>query len=212
MGICVIVAGPSGSGKSTSMRNFEAHEIGVLNVMNKPLPFRSKMDGTDVFDTDDYKTIIGCILSGKRNAWVVDDAGYLMSNELFARSQENGYGKFTDIAKAYQELILAAVKAPKDTITYIMMHVEPDAVGNQKLKTVGKMIDEKFCIEGAAPVVLESAFINERYAFVTNYDGHNLAKSPMGMFDPIIDNDLKAADAAMREYWNLAPLTAKEGK
>ena len=105
---------------------------------------------------------------------------------------------------------MCAVKAPRDTITYIMMHIDTDALGNQKLRTPGKMLEEKFCIEGAAPVVLESAFVNERYVFVTNYDGHNLAKSPMGMLEPVIDNDLKAVDATMRDYWGLEPLVPTE--
>lgn len=204
------MAGPSGSGKSTSLRNFEAGEVGVLNVMRKPLPFRSKLDAGDVVDTDDYNMIMACINSGKRNAWVVDDAGYLMSNELFARANENGYGKFTDIAKRFQELIMACVTAPPDTITYIMMHTELDANGMQKLKTVGKMVEEKFCVEGAAPVVLIAAVRDGEHVFVTESDGTTIAKAPMGMLEPVIDNDLRAADAAMRDYWGLAPLKAGE--
>lgn len=43
MGIPVLILGPSGSGKSASLRNFEPEEVGIFNVVNKPLPFRKKL-------------------------------------------------------------------------------------------------------------------------------------------------------------------------
>lgn len=211
MGVCVIVLGKSGSGKSTSLRNFEQNEVGILNVMGKPLPFRKRLDS---IDTQDYRQIIACIESGKRNAWVVDDAGYLMSLENFARAKESGYGKFTDMAVNFQELIKAAtVGAPKDCVTYLFMHPELDALGHEKIRTVGRMIDEKFGIEGAVPVLIDCTVLDGEHVFVTRNDGTNLAKAPMGMLPDVMPNDLKAVDTALREYWGLAPLSdEKKGK
>ena len=205
MGVCVIVLGKSGSGKSTSLRNFEPGEVGILNVMGKPLPFRKKLDSTN---TQDYRTIKACITSGKRRAWVVDDAGYLLSLENFARARETGYGKFTDMAVNFQELIKSAtVLAPEDCITYLFMHPELDANGHEKIRTVGKMLDEKFGIEGAVPVLIDCEVRDGRHVFVTKNDGTNLAKAPMDMLPDVMDNDLKAVDAAIRSYWDMAPLT-----
>ena len=41
MGVPVLIIGKSGSGKSTSLRNFSKNEIGVINVLGKPLPFKN---------------------------------------------------------------------------------------------------------------------------------------------------------------------------
>lgn len=196
--------GRSGSGKSTSLRNFKPGEVGVMNVLGKPLPFRKHLDSVD---NPDYRLIKDCIRSGKRRAWVVDDAGYLMQLENFARAHESGYSKFVDIAVNFEQLIRAAQEAPRDCITYLLMHPELDADGREKIKTAGKMIDEKFGIEGAVPILIKCEVHDGRHVFNVQNDGTNLAKAPMGMFDEqVFDNDLKAVDAAIREYWGLAPL------
>lgn len=213
MGVAVLVLGKSGSGKSTSLRNFEPGEVGIINVLGKPLPFRKRLDSTD---NADYRMAVSCIASGRRLAWVVDDAGYLMSLENFARANESGYKKFTDMAVNFQKLIRTATLASRDTITYFLMHTELDADGREKVKTIGKMLDEKFCIEGACPVVIDCGVQDGRHVFVTSNDGTNLAKAPMGSLPEVMDNDLKAVDTALREYWGLAPLAAntteKKGK
>ena len=209
MGVCVLVLGPSGSGKSTSLRNFREGEVGVLNVLGKPLPFRGRLD-TD--NHPDYRRCKACITSGKRRAWVVDDAGYLMSNENFKRINEVGYGKFSDMASNFQQLVEAATLAPDDTITYLMMHTDLDANGHEKPKTVGKMLDEKYCIEGACPIVLDCRVRDGRHVFITANDGTNLAKAPMGMLEDVMDNDLKAVDTAIRDYWGMAPLEVAKNR
>ncbi len=207
MGVCVLVLGASGSGKSTSLRNFEPGEVGVLNVLGKPLPFRKRLDTTD---HPDYRMCRACITSGRRRAWVVDDAGYLMANENFARVNESGYGKFTDMAHNFQQLVQDATMAPPDTITYLFMHAEADAMGREKPKTVGRMLDEKYCIEGACPIVLDCRVVDGRHVFVAKNDGTNLAKAPMDMLPEVMDNDLRAVDGKIREYWGMAPLVASD--
>ena len=207
MGVCVLVLGASGSGKSTSLRNFEPGEVGVLNVLGKPLPFRKRLDTTD---HPDYRMCRACITSGRRRAWVVDDAGYLMANENFARVNESGYGKFTDMAHNFQQLVQDATMAPPDTITYLFMHAEADAMGREKPKTVGRMLDEKYCIEGACPIVLDCRVVDGRHVFVAKNDGTNLAKAPMDMLPEVMDNDLRAVDGKIREYRGMAPLAASD--
>lgn len=207
MGVCVIVLGKSGSGKSTSLRNFERGEVGVLNVLGKPLPFRRRLECAD---NADYGRVRDAILSGTRRAWVVDDAGYLMQNENFARAREAGFGKFTEMAMHFQEVIRAANLAPSDTITYLLMHPEADADGREKIKSVGKMIDSQFGIEGAVPVLIDCVVQDGRHLFVTRNDGTNLAKAPIDSLPEVMDNDLREVDRLLREYWGLAPLTDDE--
>lgn len=203
MGTSVIVLGESGSGKSTSLRNFEPNELGILNVMGKPLPFRKKLD---TMNAPTYADILKCVASGKRKAWVIDDAGYLMQNENFGRAKEKGYDKFVEIALHFQQLFIAVRDAPADTIVYFFMHPELDQFGNTRIKTVGKMIDEKFNLAGAVPILIEAKVQDGQYVFVTKNDGTNLAKAPMEMLEPVMPNDLKAVDTAIRDYWGLAPL------
>jgi len=203
MGVCVLVLGDSGSGKSTSLRNFDEDEIGILNVMGKPLPFRKKLK---MANHANYGTIQQALKKNNLRAYVVDDAGYLMSLENFRRAKENGYGKFTDMALNFERLIEWATQTNEDTIVYLLMHYDRDVDGHMKPKTIGKMLDEKFNIEGACPIVIQSVIHDGKHVFVTKGDGFNCAKAPMDMLPEIMDNDLKAVDTAIREYWSMAPL------
>lgn len=203
MGVCVLILGDSGSGKSTSLRNFEPGEVGILNVMGKPLPFRKQLPRADHAN---YGTVQQALQRNKLRAYVVDDAGYLMSLENFRRAKETGYGKYTDMALNFERLIEWATQTDKDTIVYLMMHYDRDAEGRAKPKTIGRMLDEKFNIEGACPIVLQSTILDGRHVFVSKGDGFNAAKAPMDMLPDVMDNDLKCVDAAIRDYWGMAPL------
>lgn len=39
--------------------------------------------------------------------------------------------------------------------------------------------------------------------FITQSDGSDISKSPEGMFELEIENDLKFVDQTIREYWGL---------
>lgn len=203
MGVAVLVLGNSGSGKSTSLRNFEPDEIGILNVMGKRLPFRKQLK---VADHANYGTIQQTLKANNMRAYVIDDAGYLMSLENFRRAKETGYGKFTDMALNFERVIEWATQTDEDTIVYIMMHYDKDADGHMKPKTIGRMLEEKFCIEGACPIVIQSTIVDGKYVFVTKGDGFNGAKAPMDMLPDVMDNDLKQVDTLIREYWQMKPL------
>ena len=86
------------------------------------------------------------------------------------------------------------------------MHTERDNFGGVQPLTVGKLLNEKIKIVGMVTICLISEIDNGRYVFRTN--GMPPAKSPMGMFEEDrIDNDLKAVDSTIREYWGMGPLT-----
>ena len=209
MGVSVLILGDSGSGKSTSLRNFEEGEVGIFNVMGKPLPFRKKLTKADHAN---YGTIQQVLKANNLRAYVIDDAGYLMSLENFRRAKETGYGKFTDMALNFERVMEWSTQTDVDTIVYIMMHVDRDANGRIKPKTIGRMLDEKFCIEGACPIVIQSTILDGKHVFVTKGDGFNGAKAPMDMLPDVMDNDLAEVDRLIREYWQMKPLTDKKGK
>lgn len=205
MGVSVLVLGFSGSGKSTSLRNFEEGEIGIFNVAGKPLPFRKRLPKVDKCT---YQQIHASLNANKLNAYVIDDANYLMAFQNFAMARQSGYGKFTDMAVNFEQTLEAANATNDDTIVYFFMHPDYDDAGRMKAKTIGKMLDNQLTIEGMFPIVLLADRDDSGFFFMTQTDGTNPVKTPMGMFDEAkIPNDLKLVDDAIREYWQMKPLT-----
>ena len=202
MGIPVLILGESGSGKSASLRNFAPDQVGIFNVGGKPLPFRSKLK---FVNTDSYVTIMSGLKAMKTPSAVIDDAQYLMANEFMRRCKEIGYQKFTDMATSYWQLVQTVINVlPADRIVYFLSHIERDQNGNEKCKTIGKMLDEKITVEGMFTVVLKTHVQDGHYTFVTQTNGQDTVKSPMGMFESLeIDNDLAMVDKTIREYYGI---------
>lgn len=207
MGIPVLLIGKSGSGKSTSLRNFDEKEIGLLNVSRKPLPFKKKFEST--VNTDDYDVIIKCISKTAKNSIVIDDAGYLIVNMFMKGHSNAGSGNsvfsfYNKVGDSFWTLIEYVKTLPEHKIVYFIMHEDKSDFGDIKPKTIGKILDEKVCLEGMFTIVLRSVKENDRYVFKTQSNGLDVCKSPIGMFDSTeIDNDLKFVDDTIREYWEL---------
>ena len=204
MGVPVLIIGASGSGKSTSLRNFSEDEIGLFNVSGKPLPFRGGMKFARITDAAKIRAQLA---KGTRRCYVIDDAQYIMSFEEMD-SKLTGYDKWNSIGYGFIGLVRSVLDLPADTIVYFLMHSEVGDDGRLKAKTLGKLIDSHYTLEGLFPVVLMANSTKERHWFTTVNDGVSTVKAPMGMFEQAeIDNDLKAVDAAIRSYWGLKPLT-----
>lgn len=201
MGIPVLILGESGSGKSTSMRNFEPGEVGIFNVASKPLPFRKKLNK---LDNATYTIIKNKLSNPKLKKYVIDDSQYLLCFEMFKTAKETGYGKFTDMALHFYNLIRFIITStPSDVIVYFLHHTETTSEGKIKAKTIGKMLDEKLTVEGLFSIVLLCQNDGINHQFITQSDGNTTAKSPMEMFEKVIDNDLKIVDKTIREYYGL---------
>lgn len=203
MGIPVLILGESGSGKSASLRNFEPDELVIYNVAGKPLPFRkgAKMNRAD---NPSYNTILQNMSKKKFKRYIIDDSQYLLCFELFDRSSETGYTKFTEMALHFYNLIQYVIKQmPDDCIVYFLHHTE-ETDGKLKAKTIGRMLNEKLTVEGLFSIVLMAQNIDGQHIFVTQSDGRNTVKTPMDMFEQTeIDNDLKFVDKTIREYYEL---------
>lgn len=201
MGIPVLILGESGSGKSTSLRNFEPSEVRILNVASKPLPFRKKLP---TINNATYKVIGNELMKQEVKTYIIDDSQYLLAFEMFERAKEVGYGKFTDIAVRFRNMIDFIVKKmPEDTIVYFLHHTETTDTGKIKAKTIGKMLDSQLTVEGLFSIVLLCETREGEHKFITQSDGYTTAKSPMDMFELAIDNDLKEVDRTIREYWGI---------
>ena len=209
MATAVLIMGESGSGKSASLRNFAPNEISVFNVTSKPLPFKQGKTKIPKIDNATYADIANALANQNKRAYVIDDAGYLLSFEMFKRANETGYSKFTDMAKNFFDMLdFINTKLPNDIIVYITMHTEDDSeMHKTKAKTIGKMIDQNLNLEGLFVIVLRAMQTEEGYKFITRDDRVSTAKSPMGMFESDkIDNDLKEVDRIIREYYDMKPL------
>lgn len=205
MGVPVLLIGKSGSGKSASLRNFKSGEVGIVNVLGKPLPFKSNLP---TVKTDNYQKVKAVLSKSKADSIVIDDAGYLMTNQFMRGHSSSGSGNaifsfYNDLGDQFWNLVRFVVEElPDERIIYFVMHEDKNDFGDIKPKSIGKMLDEKVCIEGMFTIVIRSMLMNGKHIFRTQTDGFDVCKTPIGMFDSQeIDNDLKMVDNAIREYY-----------
>lgn len=203
----VLIIGKSGAGKSTSMRNCAGNDNwNVIRVLDKPFPFKGKVMG---WKTDEYEKVMGCLKASKAQNIVIDDAGYLLTNTFMKGHSSQGAGNaiftfYNKIGDDFWKLMMFINKLPADKIVYIMMHEDKNDFGDIKAKTIGKMIDEKVCLEGMFTIVLRCIEESGNHLFVTQSSDGAISKSPMGMFESLtIDNDLLLVEKAIREYYEL---------
>lgn len=205
MGQLVYILGRSGTGKSYSMRNFPKDKLAVINVQGKMLPFKgaSGIEQTPTDKSDDILKALD-IYAHDYHSIVVDDYQYVMSNEFMRRSAEKGYDKFTEIARHAWDIANKVRELPFDVIVYIMCHTDRDDEGNEKIKTIGRLLDEKICLEGLSTIVLKTNVSDGQYTFLTQNNGKDTVKSPFGMFPTYaIDNDLWYVDQKIRNYYEM---------
>lgn len=209
----ILVMGESGTGKSTSIRNLDHEETYIINVLDKPLPFKGfkskyqQKEGGNYYASDSAPKILNVInnINNKRpnvKNLIIDDFQYIMANEYMRRATERGFDKFTEIGQAAWNIISECSKVREDLDVFILSHTESnDMTGKIKCKTIGKMIDNTITLEGMFTVVLHSMLKDEKYVFLTQHDGRHIAKSPLGMFEDIyISNDLLYVKQQIKSY------------
>lgn len=213
MALPVLVEGRSGSGKTFALKNFKPDELGVISVEKGRLPFRSELKVIRIpkwsggeqqnygqVNAAKYAWVENMIRKATVKSIAIDDSQYLLANELFDRAYEKGYDKYTQMAVNFRNLIhFVNDLEDDDKIVYFLHHSETDSDGREKCKTIGKMLDEKLTIEGCFDIVLYC----QDHKFFTQSNGISTAKSPEGMFDLEIPNDLKFVDDAIREYYGM---------
>lgn len=219
MSIATIVLGESGTGKSTSLRNLDPAKTLLIQAIKKPLPFKNKGWEKSIFVTDKPRTvkyedgrieygILNLIDKTSKEIIVIDDFQYIMTNEFMRRvldkeAKDGAFVKYNEIAKNVWDILNAASSAGDSKRVYMLSHVET-ADGRDRVKTIGKLLDEKVSIEGMVSIVLRSRRTNGNYLFATQNNGLDTTKSPMGLFtDELIENDLAAVDAAICEYYDI---------
>jgi len=220
MSIATIILGQSGTGKSSSLRNLDPASTLLIQAIHKPLPFKATAwkpvkDGGNIFVSDNSAQICAAMNKTARDVIVIDDFQYTMANEFMRRvtNQEAGasaFQKYNEIAKSAWDILNAAANLPSHKRVYLLSHTQTDESGNVKIKTIGKLLDEKITIEGMVSIVLRTSVVNGNYLFSTRNSGNDTTKTPIGLFDDeLIENDLALVDAAIYQYYGL---TQPQGK
>lgn len=205
MGIPVLILGESGTGKSTSLRNFDPDSTALIQVIKKPLPFRSV--GWKPYVSDNWegikKAMSKAAMNGRKKI-LIDDFQYLMANEFMRSHNIKGFDKFTEIAYHAWDVMRHAQEIDDSVRVYFLSHTATDDQGSTKAKTIGRMLDEKITVEGLFTIVLRTLRNDQGYFFTTENNGSDTVKSPLGMFEQHqIDNDLNAVDQAIVEYYGI---------
>lgn len=216
MSIATMVIGESGTGKSTSLRNLDPSKAFLIQAVKKPLPFRSKDwkpiakgQAGSVYVSDDSARIVEAMNKTSKEIIVVDDFQYVMANEFMRRVTDNesgnsAFAKYNEIARHAWDVLTAASSLADGKRVYLLSHTSTDEFGKTKIKTIGKLLDEKIVMEGLVTIVLRTVVINDQYLFRTRNNGSDTVKSPIGLFeDETIPNDLAAVDAAICDYYGL---------
>lgn len=216
----MLIIGESGTGKSCSLRNLPSEESFLIQIITKPLPFpkwktkfhlENEQGPTNLFVCDNATMIKKALkqISTQREEIkniIVDDFQYLMANEYMKRSSETGFAKFTEIASNAWGVINYCNELRDDLNVVFLSHSEETETGRVKCKTIGKMLDQTITMEGLFTMVLQTVVKDGQYYFLTQNNGYNTVKSPMGLFsDNLIENDLNMVLSELYKYENPEP-------
>lgn len=204
-----MILGNSGEGKSYSLKHLDPSLTAVINVMNKPLSFlgaarfnkriKSSRNPVDIFNM---------LQSSQSPIIVIDDFQYIMSGEFMDSVTEKlvkdaVFQKYNILAYNIWSIMQAAINLPNHKRVYILSHTQEEN-GRTKIKTIGKLLDDKVVLEGLVTTVLQTTVRDDGHFFMTQNNGFNTVKSPEGMFDSdLIPNDLNAVDDAICEYYGI---------
>jgi hypothetical protein len=144
----------------------------------------------------------------KKKIIIIDDVQFIMSNRLMEKGEAKGnaiFEEYRQIARDIYKIMQMANSLNDDTFVFFMWHPDYDDEGKVIVKTVGKQTEKINTPPGFFSIVIrtEVKVMGEerQYLFRTQTDGRDPAKSPSGMFDYHMPNDLAEVVKKVREYY-----------
>ena len=224
MANCIMLLGKSGTGKSTSIKTLNPKETIIVNVLGKRLPFKGSSslynkENKNMFRLDDYSQVIKLLEQVNTQEHIknviIDDSIYIMRKEYFQRAKEVGYGKYTELAQHFQQIVSVCEKMRENINVFLILHSEDITSDNTttgyKVSTIGKLLDTQYNPIEVVPMVLYSSVRyddkgNATYGFYTHRTKEGSveipAKTPAEMFtEDFIPNDLQLVVNAMNNYY-----------
>lgn len=207
----VLVLGQSGSGKSYSLKNLDPEKTAIISPISKAFPFRSSFKRKV---TDEWREISESMISASDKGYkviVIEDFQYVMVNEFMKRIDEKGYGKFNDIAAHAWTIVNASANLKDDVRVYFICQSEVDDFGKEKMKTIGKALDNIVDLQGLFTTLVLAKNNEGKFTFRTKSLGDSIdsVKAPEGMIEhESIPNDLSILDGYVNDFFN--PTEEKE--
>jgi hypothetical protein len=210
----ILILAASGAGKTYSCRTLDPDKTLLISVDGKRPPFSLKdwpkleQDGSGSYyvpkKSNLYGSVKAAIKASDKKTIVIDDSQYLMANSFFSRAHERGFDKFNELGQQFWLFLDFLRELPDDVTFYLLHHIDENDAGHVKPKTLGKMLDDKGCVEGRFTVCLKAYREEGIGHFSARVEGQDVFKAPEGMFseDPM-SNDLAVVDKEIREFWGI---------
>lgn len=191
----ILIAGQTG--KTMSLRNLDPKKTIIGQGIIKLLPFWNKgtynikkrnigpikkmEDAINILKLANHNKDITCV--------VLDDLHGLFEGEYFRLAKEMGFDIYPKIGQDLLRLMEAIHAMREDLFVVVCLQTDVSEQG-VKIKTIGKMLEEKFSFRSYFSIALQSCRDDDEYFFMTN--AYGIATSPLDMFeDKKIPNDMK---------------------
>lgn len=227
----VLILGEPGTGKTASLKSLNPESTFIICPDEKELSFGGKhyqtfikedtkkldLQKTNFYETTSPKIVLDLLklISDTMphiKIIVIDTITSLQIAEFMDKVKEKGFEKFNEMALDTYNILKSIRKLREDLTVIVMAHVEnnydSDGVRITSFKVPGgKLIGEKIKVEGMFTTVLYTDVVMEQgipnYYFVTQNNGKNTCKSPIGMFNDIrIPNNMEYVIETMEKYYN----------
>lgn len=212
--------GESGCGKSTALRNLDPSKTVIISPNAKSLPFPKGPQykiGENLIQTKELDEVAGVIKHisdnfAHVNLVVIEDFTHMFNARIFSPkflSRNTGgeaFARWNDFgASVFQAIIAHQLEWRKDLIVLVLHHVELKDTGTIGFRSAGKLLDNTIQVPSYVnyqfhgyTMALEDGRVS--YKIRTQTDGIRDAKTPPGLFDPVVPNDIAPLMGKMRAY------------